>query len=135
MVYNLYRVYYMILEYVLECFQIQVHCRELWWFWSFLRCRTSQMRPNFSHRWRPFHFAMELIFWRKIELWVIFPLPPVLRSIQWLGLMLCMFYWRVVRLYCEMKLPRRWSCQGDEGTSIDGAPSFGVDRWWSQKTG
>ena len=58
MVYECFRVYYMGLEYVLECFQVHVHFGA---FWSLLSCETAQTCQIFRYGWRPSHGDIELI--------------------------------------------------------------------------
>ena len=121
LIYRCFRDYYMCLLYALECFQVQVHFGELWWVWSFLRCRTAQMRQMFSYELRPFYGAIEPIFWHKIYLWVIFPMPLVWGQLA--------SYSRIYARFTEewYVCLARESCRGDEGMSIDGAPLVSID--------
>ena len=44
---------------------------------NILRWRTAQTRQMFGYGWLPSHGLIEPIVWRKIELWVSIPMPPV----------------------------------------------------------
>ena len=127
MVYDLFRIYYMCLKSVLEYFQVQIRFEELWWLWSFLRCRTAKTHQMFSYGWRYSHGAIEPIVWHTIELWVKFLMLPVWgqsasynRSYAW--------FTGVVYMPRKRKMLKIWR-------SVDRQHNLGVDRRWFQKMG
>ena len=113
MVYECFNIYLLLYRVYLEYLQVQVRAGEKWWFWSILRCRTVQTHHMFSYGWKPSQGAIELIFWHKIYLWVIFTMPPVWgQSASYIR--------SYVRFTEEWHVClARGNCQGDEGMSID----------------
>ena len=80
MVYKCFNIYLLWYRVYLECLQVQRLFGGKWWFWCLLEpfeCRAAQTRQMFSYGWRPSHHYIEPILWNKIDLRVIFPMPPV----------------------------------------------------------
>ena len=113
MVYKYFNIYLLLYIVYLEYLQVQVRSGEIWWFWSLLRCRTTQTHHIFSYGWRPSHRYTEPIFWQKIELLVSFPMPPVWGQSASRSRSYSCFTeeWSVCLA--------RGSCRGDKGLSID----------------
>ena len=129
MVYKCFNIYLLLYRVYLEYLQVQVRSGEIWWFWSLLRCRTAQTCRMSSYGWRHSDRYIELIFWKRIELGVIFPMPPVWgQSASYSRSYSCFTNEVSVCL-------ARGSCREHKGVSIDAALCISIDknpRMWAE---
>ena len=77
MVYKCFNICLLLYRVYLEYLQVHVRSREIWWFWSLLRCRTTKTCQMSSYGWRLSDHYIELIFKKYINIWVSFPIPLV----------------------------------------------------------